>query len=405
MKDIVRVCLTVLLITIFCSPEMRGEGDKRAQLPSFMKGSYFEVNYGHIDYPFGADILEPGFIMRDVTVRHPAVRLVLMGKDLNRYLAAQITYMRPVWWVRYNYSGQSDIQSSVKSSSVWMNVAGLTLKPKIPIGERFTLYGEGGLGIITRHGIKEESGDVVVKDIVSATTNFGAGIYYRLNEQWSLQISSSYTSSVKKHNQPYTTFVGGGFKYSFTPFSEEKLLKASQTGRIHPKQWLQISLSSNAAGYGVNDLLRKAYLFWGGGCEVKTGVMFSYKRNLFHSPKVFALDIGANGAIWNSNRDNTKFFALSVYPVFRFNLMHTKLIDPYLFYILGGPAYISQSFLDGVDTGKNFTFYDAIGMGGFFGKDRRFNAELSVAHYSNGNIFPYNGGVKIPLTFTVGYCF
>ena len=80
-------------------------------------------------------------------------------------------------------------------------------------------------------------------------------------------------------------------------------------------------------------------------------------------------------------------------------------MDPYFFYTLGGPAFISRSLLDGIDTGKRFTFYDAIGLGAFLGVERRFNAEVKVAHYSNGNIFPENAGVKIPLTFCLGFCF
>jgi len=46
-----------------------------------------------------------------------------------------------------------------------------------------------------------------------------------------------------------------------------------------------------------------------------------------------------------------------------------------------------------------------MGFGGFFGRDRQLNAELNINHYSNGNIFPFNRGVKIPLTFTLGYSF
>ncbi|MBK6826807.1 MAG: acyloxyacyl hydrolase [Chitinophagaceae bacterium] len=28
---------------------------------------------------------------------------------------------------------------------------------------------------------------------------------------------------------------------------------------------------------------------------------------------------------------------------------------------------------------------------------------IRIAHYSNGNLFPQNDGVKIPLTFNLGY--
>jgi len=33
------------------------------------------------------------------------------------------------------------------------------------------------------------------------------------------------------------------------------------------------------------------------------------------------------------------------------------------------------------------------------------NAELKIGHYSNGNVFPLNGAVKIPLSINVGYAF
>ncbi len=52
--------------------------------------------------------------------------------------------------------------------------------------------------------------------------------------------------------------------------------------------------------------------------------------------------------------------------------------------------------------GKHFTFQDFIGVGAFFGKARRMNAEFGVKHYSNGNIFTPNPGIMIPLTLTVG---
>ena len=72
---------------------------------------------------------------------------------------------------------------------------------------------------------------------------------------------------------------------------------------------------------------------------------------------------------------------------------------------MAGPSYISKIVLDGVDTGKHFTFQDAMGLGIFFGERRNLNAELKIGHYSNGNIFPLNGAVKIPLSLNVGYAF
>jgi hypothetical protein len=61
--------------------------------------------------------------------------------------------------------------------------------------------------------------------------------------------------------------------------------------------------------------------------------------------------------------------------------------------------------MDGMKTGTNFTFRDEMGMGIFCGKKREINAEIRIAHYSNGNVFPPNNGVTIPLTFLLGYTF
>jgi hypothetical protein len=44
-------------------------------------------------------------------------------------------------------------------------------------------------------------------------------------------------------------------------------------------------------------------------------------------------------------------------------------------------------------------------MGMYAGKKRKFNFEMRIAHYSNGNLFPDNDGVKVPLSFNVGLSF
>jgi hypothetical protein len=72
---------------------------------------------------------------------------------------------------------------------------------------------------------------------------------------------------------------------------------------------------------------------------------------------------------------------------------------------LAGPAFISKANLDGHDTGKRFTFQDFMGCGLFTGKKRQWNVEMRIAHFSNGNIFPKNDGIMIPLTFNLGYSF
>ncbi|OJV35964.1 MAG: hypothetical protein BGO29_00135 [Bacteroidales bacterium 36-12] len=401
----------VVLFSLFISLSAVAQ-DERSQIPPVLQKSYFEVNLGYINYPFGAEQLETGYELVDVQVPHMAVRLVLWGYDFNDYLSAQLTYMRPVGWVKYQYNQAGS--TIVNRKSVWTNVGGFTLKGKLPIGEKFSVYGEGGLGIITRAGFEDNSGNPVVKDANYATFLFGAGLKYHINKKWALQLVSNYSPSSAKRNQPYTSFVGTGFSYNFIPYTDKQIQKTAEGGMIHPKQWLQIGYSSNIIGYGVNNFVSNQYfpIFWGGNAHVKQGISLNYQRNVFHSAKFFAIDWGINASAWqttgingNTTNGEESFFTLSLFPVFRLNFLQTKLFDAYFYYTVAAPTFISKKIIDGYDTGEKFTFMDNMGAGIFFGDDRRYNAELKIGHYSNGNIFPNNEAVKIPLSLNVGYAF
>jgi hypothetical protein len=72
---------------------------------------------------------------------------------------------------------------------------------------------------------------------------------------------------------------------------------------------------------------------------------------------------------------------------------------------VAGPTYISKVLIDGEETGRHFTFQDVMGIGIFAGEKKNINAGIRIAHYSNGNLFPQNNGVMIPLSFSLGYAF
>ena len=130
-----------------------------------------------------------------------------------------------------------------------------------------------------------------------------------------------------------------------------------------------------------------------------------YERNVFHTRKVFALDVGASAGFYKTRQNNDRFFTLSIYPLFRFTFLRAHVADMYFAYSLAGPTYISKVMLDDLNTGRHFTFQDFMGIGWFAGADRNLAIGVKINHYSNGNIFTQNAGVKIPLTFSLGYAF
>lgn len=373
--------------------------DTRTQYPPGLRNAYFGVNIGYINYPFSVAQLEPGFSVESISVPHTAVRIVLYGCPINKYLSARITYMRPVNWVLYK-----NINGDKVAHSVWMNIAGLTLQGQVPVSKKVTVSAEAGLGVITRNGF-EINNVPVVKNANYGTGLFGGGVQYHLNKKWDLQVSTAWSPENKKTRQPHTLFIGGGFNYHLAPLPKETVERNAKNGYHFPKEFLFAGYTSNGLGYGVNNAVSKGPVpvFWGGDAQTRHGISISYQRNIFHARKVFAMDWAVHTGFWQSRIKKENFFTASLNPVFRFNFLRSKSADVFFEYSVAGPTYISKTKLDNIGLGRKFTFHDFMGLGAFAGKNRKLYAGLRIAHYSNGNIFPENDGVMIPLTFNLGY--
>lgn len=375
--------------------------DKRVQYPAFLSNSYINVNIGYINYPFSNLQMEPGFRAESIQIPHWAVRVILLGHHINKYFSVQISYMRPVDWVEYK-----NVNGDRSNHSVWMNVAGLTIKAQAPVNKKFSVYGEAGPGIITRRGFQINNSPAV-KDANYVSFLLGAGLIYHLSKNWDLAPGITYSPAHGKVKQPHTIFFSGGFIYNMHPLSAERVERNSRSGFIFPENLIQLGFTTNALGYGVNNFVSKGAIpiFWSGEAQVERGVSIHYRRNTFHGRKTFSLYWGAGLSWWKSKKNKDEIYTLSFFPVFRFTVVHLKQTDLYFNYSLAGPTFISKVDIDGNNTGKRFTFHDFMGVGAFTGKKRNFNAEIRIAHYSNGNIFPQNVGLMIPLTFNLGYAF
>jgi hypothetical protein len=375
-----------------------------AQYPGIMRNAYVGVDLGYIDCNFTSAQLEPGFTATGIKVPHPAVKITLWGKMLNEWLSAHITYMRPVDWVQYK-----NVNGDNANHSVWMNVGGLTLQSQLLIGKAWSWRSEAGLALVTRRGFRIN--DVpVVKDANYGTWLVGSSFQYHFDHKWELCVTGMYSPRNKNAKQPSTLFLGAGFRYTMRHFNtkgSEYIPPAGGEPYRFAKHLLQVGYSTNVLGYGVNNAVSKGPVpvFWGGDAEVRRGFTLHYQRNIFHTRKVFSFDWGASASWWKSDKAGNEFYTLSLFPLLRFTAFRWTGSDIYFNYSVAGPTYISQTIIDGHDTGKHFTFQDFMGVGVNIGKKRHLNTELRIAHYSNGNIFPQNTGVKIPLTFNFGYSF
>ena len=143
----------------------------------------------------------------------------------------------------------------------------------------------------------------------------------------------------------------------------------------------------------------------GGNAEVKSGLSARFLHKVLNTEKVFSLYIGTDASAWKSNINHENFYTVSAFPVLNFTAYRTKQSNIYMFYSVAGPTYISKEIIDGLDTGDKFTFRDFMGAGITWGSKQKLNAEVSIGHYSNGNFYPDNPGIKIPLSVNLGYVF
>jgi len=372
--------------------------DTRTQYPRLLQNSYISINVGAIDQPFSQAQLEPGFRTTSIEVPRVDVRVMLIGHEFNRFVSAQASYMRPLNYVSYTSVGPGDVDRH----HVRVNFGAVTLKARVPVARRWSAYGEGGLGFTSRTGFN--LGDTpVVTDANYASLLLGGGGEYRLTPSWDLTGGVTFSPGRDNVKQPRTVFFSSGFRYTVRPLPAERVDANRDAGVIFPRHLIQVEYSSGT-GYGVNDFVsRKVPIFWGGHAKVDFGIAPHYERNVFHTRKVFALDVGGSAGFYKTRQNNDRFVTLSVYPLFRFTFLRTRLADMYFAYSLAGPTYISKIMLDDLNTGRHFTFQDFMGIGWFAGANRNLNLGVKINHYSNGNIFTQNAGVKIPLTFSIGY--
>ena len=376
--------------------------DNRTQLPGLLSGNtYFDATVGYINYHFTNSHLAAGYRATSIRVPHAGVRLILYGYRFNKFLSAQVTYLRPVLWMQFQ-----NINGDKANHSVVMNITGLTVKSSITIKKRLSMYTEAGLAHITRTGF-EINDHPAIKNASYLTLQAGVGLNYHLSDKFSLTAYAGWSPANSRQLQPATIFFSGGARYNVHRLSAEREEANRNSGFIFPANLVQVGFTSNVARYGVNDFFANKYfpVFWGGDVRAGKGLTISYQHNIFHGRKVFSIDLGTSFSYWTSDVHQNHFYTLSIFPLFRFTFLQLKTTGFYFNYSVAGPTYISRIRIDEIETGKRFTFQDMMGIGVYAGRRRSMNAEIRIGHYSNGDLFPQNNGIKVPLSFNLGYAF
>ncbi len=374
---------------------------QRSQYPAVMRNSYWGIQVGVIHYNFTVAQMEIGNTAQSISVPKVAANIAMFGHYFTPNFSVQMRYMRPVEWVKYK-----NVNGTIGNYSVVMNTGLVTGKYNIVLNKKINIVPETGFALVSRGGFKV-NGNTIIKDAIIGTVVVGTALNYKLNNKIDLLATGLYVPKNNKNKQPAITAATLGFNYNMRPFSTAKVANHDAAGFTFPKHIIQIGSANNVVGYGINNFVSEGAIpiFWGGDVDIKNGFVLQYERNVFHAKKIFALSIGTHIGHYTSRKNNDGFSAISIFPVFNYHFLRSKTTDLYFTHTVAGPSLLSKIKLDNEITGRTFTFYDAMGMGGYFGVKKQLNMELRISHYRNGIIFEKNPGLKIPLSFNLGYCF
>jgi hypothetical protein len=390
-KHVIHYLVIGILLTVFSCALAT---DNYTTNPKWNKHWWLDVTAGYSDFAFTNADLAPGFHARSVTTNSTGFRGEL-GYNFNDYLAIELSLMRGVNWVQYH-----SLIAPNDWHSVWNSLFGLTLRPTLPLGRSVGLYGEAGLGYISRHGFSYQNTTVVTNDIV-LTPLFGTGFIFNVWQDLFIDLNAIYSLPNTNQQQPQTWYTGLGLFY---------LLGSNPASATEISQWFAENLIQlNYMNKSIFDgnIADSIYLpiFFTSDITVEQGLSLIYERNVFHTSKVFSLELGASLGNWTSSQLQQNFTTVSIFPEIKLWLVRCPRFDLYFTYSLAGPTIISRKRIDNYDTGTNFTFEDFIGFGTYLGKAKHFNMNIQLMHFSNGNLFPENPGVDVPLMFGLGYSF
>lgn len=406
MKKIATVFFTFFICLHLSSQE---NTDPKSQPSNFLSKSYYSINFGGIFYPFSNGNLIDGYSSESLSRNYFSGRM-LLGYKIQPNLAVQFGTIRPAAWFKYD-----NVNGIGYENSVWINAWSLSLKKNINLNKKLSIYGEAGIANVTRVGFSINE-KVIYADAHYASLLYGFGFNYKLNEKWRLNLYGTFLPKSAKENQPSISQASFGFEYHLNKLSKEIVNKHENNGYFFPKNMVQVSYGTSKIGFGANRFFGMSLkvgnfesfgipVFWVGEVKAENSFSVTYQRLAFRTEKIFSLDWGVSVTAFNTEATNEQVLAFSIFPTMRFYFLRRKRFDMYANYSLIGPTLLTKDNLDNLNAGPKITYQDTMGLGLFFGKKRDYNAELRIMHYSNGNIFPQNAGVAVPIQFTLGKTF
>ena len=143
-------------------------------------------------------------------------------------------------------------------------------------------------------------------------------------------------------------------------------------------------------------------LMWNARLKVDRSLIIGYEKSIYTSNQFFSLYAGVSSGLMKTIHPvMDDVYVLSSYLLARFYLINRPSFKTYILYSPAGPSMLSKNQFATTGFSNLFVFQNQFGIGWELDKNAKIGCFLKMYHYSNGDLFPVNGGIDIPLVFGV----
>jgi hypothetical protein len=144
-------------------------------------------------------------------------------------------------------------------------------------------------------------------------------------------------------------------------------------------------------------------LMWDAKLKVDRAIMLSYERDLYHFGRYLELYSGISGGFLESfgeKEDSIQTFG--GYLMARLYFVKVRNFQMFFMWSPAGPSFLTKREFATTEFSNLFVFQDQFGIGIRVKGKREYDFFVKLYHFSNGDIFPINGGIDIPLLIGFG---
>jgi hypothetical protein len=150
----------------------------------------------------------------------------------------------------------------------------------------------------------------------------------------------------------------------------------------------------------------KQPLMWSAKLKVDRAVIIAYEKQIYSLSSYLEFYGGVSfGFLQKITEVEDKAQVTGGYLLTRLYFLNKKNLKLFFLWSPAGPSLLSKNKFSSTEFSNRFVFQDQFGIGGRVKGDKEYEIFAKLYHFSNGSLFPINGGIDIPLLVGMGVRF